>query len=154
MKVNTHIRKVYDRRQPKSDYLKYWKVIRSFAKAKYKLNTADLDMLFFLYSEKYFGKKQFNEFDNLLSWDVNRFSRLLRDGWISVFRKRQGNKKTLYELSYKGNRMISSLYNKLNGEEIPTSQSVNPMFAKNVSYSDKVYRNMIKSMNKYIREQR
>lgn len=139
---------------PKSDYLKYWKVIRSFAKAKYNLNTADLDMLFFLYSEKYFGKTQFNEFNNLLSWDVNRFNRLLRDGWISVFRKRQGNKKTLYELSYKGNRMISSLYNKLNGEEIPTSQSVNPMFAKNVSYSDKVYRNMIKSMNEYIREQR
>lgn len=139
---------------PKNDYLKYWKVIRYFAKAKYKLNTADLDMLFFLYSEKYFGKQQFNEFDELLSWDVNRFNRLLSNGWISVFRKREGNKKTLYEVSYKGKRMISSLYNKLNGEEIPTSQSINPMFAKNVSYFDKVYRNMIKSMNKYIREQR
>ena len=90
----------------------------------------------------------------LLSWDINRFSRLLRDGWISVFRKRQGNKKTLYELSYKGKRMISSLYKKLNGEEIPMSESANPMFAKNVSYSDKVYRNMIIRMNKYIREQR
>jgi hypothetical protein len=64
---------------PKNDYLKYWKVIRYFAKAKYKLNTSDLDMLFFLYSEKYFGKQQFNEFDELLSWDVNRFDRLLRD---------------------------------------------------------------------------
>ena len=51
---------------PKNDYLKYWKVIRYFAKAKYKLNTSDLDMLFFLYSEKYFGKQQFNEFDELI----------------------------------------------------------------------------------------
>jgi hypothetical protein len=139
---------------PKNDYLKYWKVIRYFAKAKYKLNTSDLDMLFFLYSEKYFAKTQFNEFDELLSWDVNRFNRLLRDGWINVFRKRVGNKKTLYEISYKGKQMISSLYKKLNGEEIPTSQSTNPMFAKNVSYFDKVYRNMIIRMNKYIREQR
>lgn len=136
------------------DYLKYWKVIRYFVQAKYGIRSADLDMLLFLYSEKYFSKTQFKEFNELLSWDVNRFSRLLRDGWISVFRKRQGNKKTLYELSYKGKRMISSVYKKLNGEEIPMSESANPMFAKNVSYSDKVYRNMIIRMNKYIREQR
>ena len=136
------------------DYLKYWKVIRYYVQAKYGVRSADLDMLLFLYSEKYFGKQQFNDFDKLLSWDINRFNRLLSDGWISVFRKRQGNKKTLYELSYKGKRMISSVYKKLNGEEIPMSESANPMFAKNVSFSDKVYRNMITRMNKYIREQR
>ena len=133
------------------DYLKYWKVIRYYVQAKYGIRSADLDMLLFLYSEKYFGKQQFNDFDKLLSWDINRFNRLLSDGWISVFRKRQGNKKTLYELSYKGKRMISSVYKKLNGEEIPMSESANPMFAKNVSFSDKVYRNMITRMNKYIR---
>ena len=139
---------------PAHDYLKYWKVVRYFVKAKYKINTADLDMLLFLYSERYFSKNQFKEFNELLSWDINRFSRLLRDGWISVFRKRQGNKKTLYELSYKGKRMISSIYSKLNGEEIPMDRSNNPMYAKNVSYSDKVYKNFITDMNKYIREQR
>jgi len=105
------------------DYLKYWKVIRYYVQAKYGIKSADLDMLLFLYSEKYFGKQQFNDFDKLLSWDINRFNRLLSDGWISVFRKRQGNKKTLYELSYKGKRMISSVYKKLNGEEIPMSES-------------------------------
>jgi hypothetical protein len=108
------------------DYLKYWKVIRYYVQAKYGIRSADLDMLLFLYSEKYFGKQQFNDFDKLLSWDINRFNRLLSDGWISVFRKRQGNKKTLYELSYKGKRMISSVYKKLNGEEIPMSESANP----------------------------
>ena len=30
------------------DYMKYWRVIRYFVKRKYKLNTEDLDMLFFL----------------------------------------------------------------------------------------------------------
>ena len=50
--------------------------------------------------------------------------------------------------------MISSIYKKLSGEEIPMDESTNPMFAKNVSYTDKVYRNMIKQMNKEIREQR
>jgi hypothetical protein len=136
------------------DYLKYWRVIKYFTQVKYKLKAGDLDMLLFLYSEKYFGKQKFNDFNELLPWDVKRFDKLLRDEWISVFRKRQGNKKTLYEISYKGKRMISSIYKKLNGEEIPMSESGNPMFATNVSYTDKVYRNMIKRMNKEIREQR
>jgi len=50
--------------------------------------------------------------------------------------------------------MIDSLYKKLNGEEIPTSPSKNPMFKRNVKYSDKVYRNFIKEMNASIRQQR
>ena len=141
-------------RLPPNDYLKYWRVIRYFIKAKYKINTGELDVLLFLYSEKYFSKDKFNEFDELISCDVNRFNKLLRDGWVVVFRKRQGKKKALYEVSYKGRRMLGSMYKKLSGEEIPESPSVNPMFLKNVSYTDKVYRNMIIEMNKFIRQQR
>ena len=137
-----------------SDYLKYWRVIRYFIKAQYGITTADLDMILFLNSEIYFGKDKFQEFNNLLSWDEGRFKRLLRDGWIEVFRKREGVHKTLYSLSYKTKRVVDSIYKKLNGEEIPTSQTSNPMFAKNVSYSDKIYRNMIIEMNKFIKQQR
>tara|TARA_R110000782_G_scaffold86613_2_gene167889 strand:- start:451 stop:885 length:435 start_codon:yes stop_codon:yes gene_type:complete len=137
-----------------SDYLKYWRVIRYFIKAKYGITTADLDMILFLNSEIYFGKDKFKEFNNLLSWDEGRFKRLLRDGWIEVFRKREGVHKTLYSLSYKTKRVVDSIYKKLNGEEIPTSQTSNPMFAKNVSYSDIIYRNMIIEMNKFIKQQR
>ena len=59
-----------------SDYLKYWRVIRYFIKAKYGITTADLDMILFLNSEIYFGKDKFKEFNNLLSWDEGRFKRL------------------------------------------------------------------------------
>ncbi len=145
---------VNQRKLPPNDYLKDWRVIRYFVKAKYGLSTSDLDVLLFLYSEKYFSKDKFNEFDDLLSWDVNRFDKLLRDGWVAVFRKNSGNNKALYEISYKGRRMIGSIYKKLNGEEIPVSPSQNPMFLKDVSYTDKVYRNFIKEMNLFIRQQR
>lgn len=138
----------------KSDYLKYWRVIRQFIKSKYGLTQADLDMLLFLYTEDYFSKDKFQEFNELLSWDVTRFDRLRRDKWIEVFRKNMGKRKALYTLSYKTKRMIDSLYKKLNGEEIPTSPSKNPMFKRNVKYSDKVYRNFIKEMNASIRKQR
>jgi hypothetical protein len=138
------------------DYLKYWRVIRYFIKAKYKLTTADLDMLLFLKSEPKFSKDKFDEFNELLSWDKNRFEKLKQEGWIEVFRlgNKAGQRRALYQLSYKAQRMLTSLYKKLSGEEIPTSQSSNPMFAKNVSYTDKVYRNFILDLNAYIRDKK
>lgn len=141
-------------RPKKEDYLKYWRVIRYFVKAKYNLTAADLDIILFLYSESYFTKKKFDEFNELLSWDKNRLSRLIKNGWVEIFTENKNKKKGVYQLSYKTKRVVRSIYKKLSGEEIPTSQSSNPMFAKNVSYSDKVYRNMIKEMNEFIKQQR
>ena len=129
-------------------------MIRYFINANYGLTTSDLDMLLFIYSEEIFSKKKFEEFDNLLIWDGERFNRLYKEGWIEIFRNRKKTTKSLYSISYKTERVISSIYKKLSGEEIPTSQTSNPMFAKNVKYTDKVYRNMILEMNNFIRQQR
>ena len=115
------------------NYLKYWRVVRYWIKSKYGLTTGELDVLLFLY--------------------VKRFDKLLRDKWIEVFRKRTGKNKALYQLSYKGKRVVNSIYKKLNGEEIPSSE-YNPIFLRNVSYTDKVYKNFIKEMNKSIKQQR
>ena len=136
-----------------NNYLKYWRVIRQYIKIKYNLSQSDLDILLFLKSEDYFSKDKFQEFDEILSWDKQRFEKLRQLGWIEVFRKRVGKHKALYQLSFKAKRMLTAIYKKLNGEEIPTSPSQNKMFAKNVSYSDKVYRNMIVKMNKTIKQQ-
>lgn len=134
---------------PPNDYLKFWRVIRYYIKAKHGLSQADLDIILFLYSEGYFGQKQFEYFAELVSWEVGRFKRLQKDKWIEHFRKRRGKSRALYQLSYKATRVVLDIYRKLNGEEIPTSISANPMFLKNVSYNDKVYRNMILEMNAY-----
>ena len=138
----------------KSDYLKYWRVVRQFIKVKHKLSQADLDILLFLKSEQYFSKKKFKDFDELISWNVHRFDNLLRDDWIVVFRKNHGKYNTLYSLSQKAKRVTTSIYKYLNGKEIPTSNDGNPMFLRNVSYTDKVYRNFIKEMNAFTRQQR
>jgi hypothetical protein len=139
-----------------NDYLKYWRVIRQFVKIKYELTQADLDMLLFLYSEKYFDRDKFIEFDTLLGWDKHRFERLRKEGWIQVFRSPMtpGGRKAMYQLSIKSNAMIQSIYRKLSGEEIPVSESYNKMFQRQLSYSDKVYKNMIIEMNKIIKQQR
>ncbi len=136
------------------DHLKYYRVIRYFFCAKYKINYPDLELLFFLYSEKYFSREDFEKYNELFSWDNAKFYRLVNDGWIDTFRVRRKHKKAMYKVSYKGGRMIESFYKKLAGEEIPESPSSNPLFLRNVSYTDKVYRNMIKEMNDFIKQQR
>lgn len=140
--------------KPKEDYLKYWRVIRYFMQAKYKISSSDIELLLFLYSEKYFNKSKFYEFDQLISWDRKRFKRLIDDDWIIVFRKKKGKQTTLYEMSYKGRRMIGTMYKKLNGEELPEGKVCNPLFSKDTNYTDKLYRDMIIEMNKFIRQQR
>lgn len=137
----------------KSDYLKYWRVVRYYVKSKYGLTTAELEMLLFLYSEGYFDRAKFNEFNNIISWDVKRFEKLVSNGWIIYFRQPKRNIKAIYELSFKAKIMIDQVYKKLNGEEISISEDSSPMFKRNVKYTDKVYRNMIKDMRKATRQQ-
>ena len=48
---------------------------------------------------------------------------------------------------------MTNMYNQLSGKELSEEPYINPMFNKNVKYTDKVYRNMIKKMNKITRQQ-
>lgn len=137
---------------PSHDYMKYWRVIRYWVKAKYKIGTPDIDMLLFLYSEDIFNKTKFNEFEELMSWDVNRFDQLLKNGWVHVWRKKRGKETTLYELTYKAKRLVNLIYRKLNGEEIGEDHRTNPLFRKDASFMDKVYRQSIIKLNEERKE--
>ena len=137
-----------------SDYLKYWRVIRYWVKAKYNIGTPELELLLFLYSEQMFTKSRFQEFETIMSWDTKRFNNLLRDGWLQVFRRKAGKNATLYELSYKGKSLVRTVYRKLNGEEVGESPNINPLFRLDASYMDKMQRKMIKEMNEFIKQQR
>lgn len=136
----------------KYNYLKYFRVIRYFFKAKYKLSLQDLEMLLFLYSEKRFGAEKFDEYSQIFSWNRNRFSNLKTDGWIVKLQRQNKYRKSIYELSHKGKEVVRNFYRKLEGERIPTSKSSNPLFLSGASYSDKVNRNVILKMNEEIKE--
>lgn len=138
-----------------NDILKYYSVIKKFFMVKHKLSNTKMDMLLFLYSEKYWDMEKYKEFNDTLGWDYNRMADLLRDDWIRVFRKGQVFKlKTIYCLSPKAVNMIKSLYTKLAGEEIPESPTENRIYHKNVPKSHKKFRNFIKTMNSMTRKAR
>lgn len=130
----------------KSDYLKYWRVIRYYVKSKYKVGQADLDIILFLYTEKVFSRTRFQQFNELVSWDRKRFTKLITAGWVDIYRKGGDKLPELYCLSFKAMRMCTRIYSILDGEEIPLNPFTNHMFQKDVRYNDKVYRNMIKRM--------
>jgi hypothetical protein len=133
---------------PANDYLKYWKVVRQWARSKHGLSTSEIEMLLFLYSEGLFTRKHFQEYNEIMSWDKRRFSNLLKNEWIIKWRERKGRESILYDLSHKSKRLCASIYKKLNKEEsISEDRRNNPMFVSGTKYSDKVYRKIIKKMN-------
>jgi len=79
----------------KDDYLKYWRVVRYFIKAKYKISEPDLEMLLFLKSERYFTSRNFKEYLELFPWDRKRFNRLLEEEWIVEFPKKKRTDKCM-----------------------------------------------------------
>ena len=132
----------------KHDYMKYYRVVRFYAKKKYDLGQPDLEMLFFLYSEKIFKKENFDDYNELFPWDKKRFARLLKEGWIEYYRKTSVHKKAnLYQLTRKGRRIIKELYELMDGTAFSEDHRSNPLFGSDLDFSSKVYRNFIKRLN-------
>ena len=100
----------------KSDYLKYWKVIRQYIKVKYKVSQSDIEMMLFLYNEPYFTKDKFAEFNSLLAWDKDRFERLNHEGWIEGTKTFRVGRRLKYSLSYKASRMVDEIYRLIEGK--------------------------------------
>ncbi len=143
----------YDREMPKHNYLKYWRTVKYWAMKNYDLSSADIDMILFLYDERLFTRKDFNVYDNIMSWDKLRFARLKREGWIREWRKRDAgrNEGAIYELSRKGKDLCSDIYAKLNYEQdFSITPEVNKV-AKGNGFMDKMY---VKSMIEFNREKR
>ena len=91
--------------EPEYDFLKYWRIVRYWARAKYEIGTAEMDLMFFLYSEERFTKKQVVQFESIMSYNPYRFNNLLDDGFIVMWRKGKTKKRNLYTLSNKSKLM-------------------------------------------------
>ena len=94
-----------------------------------------------------FTKDDFIKGTYSFSWDNRRWNRLLKQGWIVVWRERNRTtqKYHIYKVSYKCKQQISRIYRIMLGEEeMPTKK-----LEKSNRYSYKV---MIKAIN-YAKQQ-
>ena len=129
--------------------LKHYRIIRKWACKTSDLNDADLELLIYLESVDLFTKDDFKKGTYSYSWDNRRWNRLLKQGWITVWRKRNRTtqKYHIYKVSTKCKQLISRMYRIILGEEdIPITNS-NKIF-KNNSYINKVLRTSVANVNK------
>jgi len=134
----------------KLNLLKHYRIIRKWACKNNDLNDADLELLIYLDCIDLFTKHDFKIGTYAYSWDNRRWNRLLKEGWITVWRKRNHTtqKYNIYKVSFKCKQLISRMYRIMLGtEDIPTSLHRNKIM-KGKTYMDKVLQTSIKHANK------
>ena len=130
--------------------LKHYRIIRKWACKNYDLNDADLELLIYFDCMDLFTREDFKIGTYSYSWDNRRWNRLLKEGWILVWRKhnRTTQKYNIYKVSFKCKQLISRMYRIMLGEEdIPTSLHRNKIM-KGKTYMDKVMMTSIEHVNK------
>ena len=129
--------------------MKHYRIIRKWACRNNNLNDADLELLIYLDCIDMFRKKDFQDGVYSYSWDNRRWNRLLKQGWIVVWRHRNRTtqKYHIYKTSIKCKHLIKRIYRMMLGkEDIPTSDS-NSIIRGN-TYTDKVLTKAIYNVNK------
>lgn len=123
--------------------LKHYRTIRKWACKTNNIQEADLELLIYFDCLDLFTKNDYKTGVLAFSWDNKRWNRLLKEGWISVWRKRNmtTQKYHIYKTSFKCRQLITRIYKMmLNKEEIPLIK--NPK-----SYTEKVLTQAIKKIN-------
>jgi hypothetical protein len=130
--------------------LKHYRVIRKWACRNNSLNDADLELLIYFDCMEFFTKHDFKIGTYAYSWDNRRWNRLLKEGWIVVWRTRNRTtqKYNIYKVSFKCKQLISKMYRIMLGEEdIPSSEKRNSIM-RGKTYTDKVLQTAIYNVNK------
>ena len=130
---------------------KHYRIIRKWACKNNDLNDADLELLIYLDCIDMFTKHDFEIGSYSYSWDNKRWNKLLKNNWITVWRKRNRTtqKYNIYKVSFKCKQLINKIYKIILGyEDIPTSERRNIIMRKD-TYTNKVLRTSIYNVNNY-----
>ena len=126
--------------------LKHYRIIRKWACKTCDIKDADLELLIYLDALDMFTKHDFKKGTYSYSWDNRRWNRLLKQGWITVWRNRNRTtqKYHIYKVSTKCKQLISRMYRIMLGEEdMPTKK-----LDKNNRYIYKVTARAVTFVNK------
>jgi len=99
--------------------LQHYRIIRKWACKTCNIKDADLELLMYLDGLELFTKQDFKMGTYSYSWDNRRWNRLLKEGWIVVWRKRNRTtqKYHLYKTSTRFKHLSSRMYRIMLGEE-------------------------------------
>ena len=129
--------------------LKHYRIIRKWVCKNNGLTDAEFELLVYLDCVGMFTINDFKIGTYSYSWNTRRWSKLVANDWIVVWRKRNrtNQKYNIYKISFKGKQLIKRVYRIMLGEEdIPTSERRNKIMKGN-TYIDKVMQTSIYNVN-------
>ena len=129
--------------------LKHYRIIRKWVCKNNDLTDAEFELLVYLDCIDMFTINDFKMGTYSYSWNTRRWSKLVANDWIVVWRKRNrtNQKYNIYKISFKGKQLIKRVYRIMLGEEdIPTSERRNKIMKGN-TYIDKVMQTSIYNVN-------
>jgi len=100
------------------------------------------------------SKSRLGVFNKVFSWDKDRFERLRRNGWIEKVSVQSKSRLGVYNLTYQAKRIVAYAYALLHGKEFPEGPDKNPVFKRNCSFNDKMYRSVMMEINSIQRQHR
>ena len=124
----------------------YFITVIRYASFFYDLTQKEVMFMMSLHCKKRFSREGFFTSGRTLSWDADRFNKLMKRGFIEVYRHRHGDK-TIYKVSRKGNEMVNKIYRILLGEEEIKINHKNPV-RKADTYTKKMLLSSIADMKK------
>ena len=130
--------------------IKHYRIIRKWACKTNQLNDAELELLIYFDCMGLFTKQDFKIGTYSYSWDNRRWNKLVKEGWVVVFRNRNRTtqKYNIYKVSFKCRQLIARMYRIMLGEEdIPTSTRRNNLM-KRETYTAKVLSKAFDKVNK------
>jgi len=134
----------------KLNLFKHYRIIRKWASRNNNLKEPDLELLIYLDCIELFSKIDFKEGTYSYSWDNRRWNKLLKYGWIKIWRERNRTtqKYNIYSLTFKSKRLINTIYKIILGEiDIPISTRRNKIMLGK-TYTEKVLQKSIHNVNK------
>lgn len=141
--------------EPRIDFLKNFRICRYWVKNKYDLGISDLEIILFLYTEQVFTRNKFEEYRNIMPWQANYFKKMKEKELISIWRERKYREAALWELSFKGKRIVREFYSRLTGEVLISERPhSNRTFKEGGCYTNKVFAHATKQANKDTIKQR
>lgn len=151
IKVNTKIPYPRYRSRIEYDFLKYIRVVFKWVADNYpELNRPEVELLLYLYGTGAFSRKQFNDYHKLLGlYSVKTLRKFEKEGWIRLWRTRNGKTHALYTLTHKAKIMCNKMHRFAAGvEEIPDNPVSNAMAREDAPRINNYYLDIIKRMNK------
>ena len=129
--------------------MKHYRIIRKWACKNNDLTDSDLELLIYLDCKDMFTKHDFEIGTYSYSWNNRRWNKLLKQGWITIWRNRNRptHKFNIYKVSFKGKQLIKRIYRIMLGQEDINVASRNKIIT-GTSYMDKVMTKAIYNLNK------